>query len=121
VVEDQEPMLEVILESLERLTTVEVIGLQNSKQAASLLSAPEHGFDLLLTNLNMPHLSGIKLIELAVSLTPKVPVMVLTGYPSGNTAQRCRELGACAYLTKPFDPHKLILRVQEVLLTRRGP
>ena len=60
-------------------------------------------FDLLISDKNLPGLSGLDLAQRARSRWPQVKVMLMTGYPSLITAQQSVELGLVDYLVKPFD------------------
>ncbi len=73
--------------------------------------------DLVLLDVNMPGKSGLEVLA-EVQADPrlrKVPVIVLTAAGQRTTAQRAAELGARAFLTKPFSPKKLARRVAAML------
>lgn len=60
-------------------------------------------FDLIVTDKNLPGLSGLDLAQQARALNPNSKVILMTGYPSLVTAQQGLELGLIDYLLKPFD------------------
>ena len=73
--------------------------------------------DLVLLDVNMPGKSGLEVLA-EVQADPRlrtVPVIVLTAAGQRTTAQRAAELGARAFLTKPFSPKKLARRVAAML------
>lgn len=113
VVDDEEAMLEVYQDTLARLG-VEVVAKRDPREAAALFEKNGH-FDLVLLDLRMPHLNGLTLLERIRAGHPTVPVFVITGYPSKESAERCRQLGAQHYIRKPFDPEDLLRRVRRVL------
>ncbi len=71
--------------------------------------------DLLITDIQMPEVDGLKLIKFADEHYPKMPKLVITGYPSVDGALEVIKLGATDYLTKPFTKEELKLAVQKSL------
>ena len=71
--------------------------------------------DLLITDLRMPGLHGLDLIERVKALYPDLPVVVLTGYASLDSAVSAIKQGASDYVAKPFAPEDLLLRVERAL------
>lgn len=76
-------------------------------EASTAEEALEHlahqPFDLIVTDKNLPGLSGLDLAQQARKLNPASKVILMTGYPSVVTAQQAAELGVIDYLLKPFD------------------
>ena len=66
------------------------------------------GTTCLITDVQMPGLSGLELQEALHSLGNQTPVIVITGYPNEKHRTRALENGAVGYLSKPFDEQKLI-------------
>lgn len=118
VVEDEEAMLEVYQDTLARLG-VQVVAMSDPRRVLGLFEGNGH-FDLILLDLRMPHLDGITLLERLRQAHPAAPVIVVTGYPSRETAARCRELGVLHYIRKPFDPEDLLRRVSKVIAGPSG-
>jgi CheY-like chemotaxis protein len=58
---------------------------------------------LILTDINMPGMSGLELLPKAKAARPDVPVIMITAYGDADTERRAREGGAAALLTKPID------------------
>lgn len=106
-------MLEVCVETLERLPGVVVVAERDPRRAADRLQ--QEAFDLLISNIQMPRLNGVSLLKQAKAAIPEMPVLMVTGYPMAETAQQCRDLGAAGYLTKPFVPDDLIAAVRVAL------
>lgn len=106
VVDDEPGMLEVLSETLSRQDDLEVMPELYSTVALQRLR--DEPFDLLITNLKMARVSGLKLLRLCHDERPELPVLVVTGYPEARSAAECRRLGAVAYLTKPFLPEELV-------------
>ena len=59
-------------------------------------------FDLIITDKNLPGISGLEVLRLARGQNPKLQAVVITGFPTPETKTSARELGAFAYVTKPF-------------------
>jgi excisionase family DNA binding protein len=59
-------------------------------------------FDLLITDLKMPHMDGLTLIRMARQLRPDLRVVIITGVPSEASAIEAINLGVSGYLPKPF-------------------
>jgi len=77
------------------------------------------GFGLIITDLVMPGLDGIEVLEQARRHDPDVEVIVLTGYGGRETAIEAMKKGAYDYLQKPTDPDELYLTVRKALERRR--
>jgi DNA-binding NtrC family response regulator len=78
---------------------------------AALSAIEEQEFDVVLSDVRMPHTSGIELVRSLVRLRPDVPVVLMTGFASVDSAVEAMRAGALDYITKPFklDALKLIL------------
>jgi DNA-binding NtrC family response regulator len=71
--------------------------------------------DLVLTDLRMPELDGLTLIQHVKSVQADLPVIVLTGYASIDSAVEAMRRGATDYLSKPFASEELLLRIERAL------
>ena len=65
--------------------------------------AAEESLILILSDINMPGMSGLELLPKAKALRPDVPVIMITAYGDDNTRRKAFEGGAEALLTKPID------------------
>ena len=74
-------------------------------------------FDLVITDLNMPNMNGLEMIEAVRRLPPQagLPIIFLTTESDGGVKARAKAAGATGWLTKPFDPEQLIKIVRKVL------
>ena len=90
-------------------------------EAVDGLDALEHaskrGFDLVLTDQNMPHLDGIGLTKKlrGTENFKSTPILILTTESSDQMKQAGRAAGATGWLVKPFDPGKLIEVIKKVV------
>ncbi|MFQ5903638.1 MAG: sigma-54-dependent transcriptional regulator, partial [Candidatus Binatia bacterium] len=71
--------------------------------------------DLIVTDLVMPKLDGIDILEQIKDRHPEIAVIVLTGYATVDSAVMAMKKGASDYLSKPFSPDELLLRVHKAL------
>jgi DNA-binding NtrC family response regulator len=71
--------------------------------------------DLAILDIKLKKLSGVEVLEEAKKISPEIKIIMLTGYPTIETAQRCLQLGADEYLVKPIDKHELEEKVAKVL------
>lgn len=78
----------------------------------------QHDFDLIITDLKMPGMSGIEVLKSVRTLQPDIPVILITGYASVDTAVEAMKNGAADYITKPFTPDLLLEKVRNALSQR---
>ncbi|MHB8519655.1 MAG: sigma-54-dependent transcriptional regulator [Limisphaerales bacterium] len=117
VVDDEEGMLEVCADTLQKLPDTEVLLENHSNRAAERLAT--ESFDLLIADIRMPHLSGVELLRLAREHDADLPVLMLTAYPTVETAVECMKLGAADYLVKPFQPEDLLANARRLLESKQ--
>ena len=67
----------------------------------------EEGYDLVITDLMMPGISGLDLLKTLRQTRPEVNVIMVTGYPTIKTAVQAIKIGAFDYIPKPFTPDQL--------------
>jgi len=72
-------------------------------------------FDLVITDLMMPGMNGIELLEALQEKGIEVPILMITGYPTIRTAMEAMRLGAMDYLAKPFTRKELLSPVKRAL------
>jgi len=112
VIEDDAPLCWL----LERILRgkYEVIVMNNGLEAWSWLS-DGNSCDLIISDVKMPSLDGVELLEnLSHSgLFRNIPVIMLSGLE--DSRKQCLELGAFAYLVKPFEPQKFLIEVNRAL------
>jgi DNA-binding NtrC family response regulator len=74
-----------------------------------------HGADLVITDLRMPGMSGLSVLETLRRDAPDVPVIVITAYGSADTAREALQQGAYDFISKPFDLETIELVVRRAL------
>lgn len=82
----------------------------------------DHAFDLIITDLNIPKMDGLELIQKVRQGThrPFVPILMLTTEANTQQKERGRAVGATGWIVKPFNPDKLIEIVQKVCNVSKG-
>lgn len=112
VVDDEHLTLKIISDILE-IEGYEV------KTATTYGNALQHikssSFHVVITDIRMPEKSGIDLLEDIRSVNPELPVILMTGFASINTAIEAVKGGAYDYLTKPLDYNKLKCTIQHAV------
>jgi len=111
-VDDEPDMVETVEQILSN-ADYEVHVATESPKAFDIV-AKEHP-DLIITDLVMPELDGINFLERVKAHYPHIPVILLTGYATVDTAVEAMKKGASDYLSKPFHAEELLLRVEKCL------
>ncbi|MEO1512058.1 MAG: response regulator, partial [Planctomycetota bacterium] len=112
VVDDKDMMRDSVCETLRR-AGFEVRGVGDG--ASALESAGRQRPDAVVTDLKMPGMTGIELVEKLQRLDPDLPVIVMTAFGTIETAVRAMRLGAFDYVTKPFEGDELIISLKRGL------
>ncbi len=115
LVEDSPTMRQLIVFALKRLPQIEIIEASDGVDALKRL--PGQKVDLLLTDINMPIMDGLKLISLMKSnpLYKDIPVVIITTEGGHEDREKGLALGARAYIPKPIQTTKLLRVVKEIL------
>ena len=88
----------------------------SGERALALVAAQD--FDVLLTDLNMPGISGVELCRRFANSRPDIPVVVITAFGSLETAVEAIRAGAYDFITKPIDIDPLIIAIERALRHR---
>jgi DNA-binding NtrC family response regulator len=87
--------------------------------AEAMQRVEKESWDLVITDLRMPGMSGLELIAGLKNYDPRIAVLAITAYGSIETAVQAIRAGAADYITKPFEPDALLLAVDKCLHERR--
>ena len=74
-----------------------------------------HDTSCLITDVQMPGLSGIDLQDRLIARGHRIPIIFITAYPDENVRARAMKAGALAFLSKPINPHHLIDHLEKAL------
>ncbi|MFZ5445371.1 MAG: response regulator [Myxococcota bacterium] len=66
------------------------------------------GFDLLITDKNLPGIDGLEVLRRARDMQPQMQAILITGFPTAETKNHADELGVFSYVTKPFGVHDIL-------------
>ena len=119
VVDDEPANTALLLGLLKRWKYTNVVAMTDPTLVVGAFSGPVP--DLLLLDVNMPKLSGFDVMRLIAPWTHgamRVPVLILTADVTSETKHEALALGARDFLTKPFDPEEVRLRVSNLLELR---
>ena len=100
-------------------TNSDVVIMNDGLAAWNWLSEGNHP-DLIISDLKMPSLDGLQLLQhlSAESSFKEIPVIMLSGFEDPAKRRECMNLGAYAYMVKPFEPPMLIETVEQALATK---
>ena len=116
LVVDDEPSMRQMLAIVLKREGYDVSLAENGRMAVAAL---ERGpFDLLISDIKMPDMSGVEVLRAAKQIDPDILGIMITAFASTETAIEAMRLGACDYLSKPFDIDLLKMKVREKVENR---
>jgi PAS domain S-box-containing protein len=113
-VDDEETLTKVAVEMLKGLG-YDALGTTNPLEALDLFKGQPDGFDLVVTDMTMPDLTGDQLAEAMLQYRPDMPVVICTGFSKFMTPERASALGIRALLMKPVTVEKLSRTIRDIL------
>jgi len=113
LVVDDEPNMLALFQKVLGKEGYEVVAVSSGEEAIGKLEA--EWFDLLISDLKMPGLSGSELLKKARSVSPTLPCILLTAYGTIDSAVSAMKGGAFDYLTKPINNDEILLTVKRAL------
>ncbi|MFC1589013.1 HD domain-containing phosphohydrolase [Pseudomonadota bacterium] len=115
VVDDEPSNVKLLERMLESRGFAHVLSTQDPRQVLDLVK--ENDVDLILLDINMPHMDGYQVMEQLQAEIPgdTPPILVLTAQHAQDFRQRALDNGARDYVTKPFDANELFSRVKNLL------
>ncbi len=115
VVDDEENIREVLSNYLESMN-YEVDTAEDGQDALNKFS--KGNFDLIISDLLMPNIDGLELLKRIRNIDKEVIFLMITGYPSIETAVDAIKKGAYDYITKPFHMEDVKLRIERAFEKR---
>lgn len=110
VVDDEEGIRSVLTDFLTGLN-FNVIEAVNGKEALDLFKRER--VDLVISDIKMPVMSGLDLLKWIKSISPKTPVLIITGYKPTKAQEDAMNTKADGYLIKPFELERLKLTIKQ--------
>jgi DNA-binding NtrC family response regulator len=116
IVDDEEVVRLSHLRSLQG-ADCNALAAEDGTQAITVME--QQPFDVVLLDLRMPGLSGMEVLKTIKHRWPDSEVIVITGYPSIESAKEAVRLGAFNYLTKPLGPDEVIKAANDAVIQKR--
>ena len=113
VIDDEKDMLLLLSRIITEEGAYQVVTESDPLRAMALFK--EQPFDLVLTDLKMPKMNGIEVLEQVKRTSPDVSVIILTAFATIDNAVAAVHKGAYDYLTKPFQRERLLLTIEKVM------
>ena len=113
VIDDEVDMLSLIRLILTEKTDYEIITTNNPLEVSNLLN--EKKFDVVVTDLKMPIMDGMDVVDAIRKQDALVPIIIITAYGSVESAEEAVKKGAFDYITKPFRQEQLLISLKRAL------
>jgi CheY-like chemotaxis protein len=114
LVDDEPAIVRLLARMLDQLG-YSVTACDNSPEAWRIFRQRPQDFDLLITDLTMPRMTGVELARRILEVRPELPVLICTGFGQAVSAEQARQLGVAGYLLKPISRSDLAHEVQRQL------
>lgn len=117
LVDDDPVLLQVLPETLTlKLYRIVVETSPSSVEALDLIKRT--AYDVIVSDLKLPGLDGLELLDRIHQIRPGTPVLLMTGHGSGDIGSEALRRGAFAFLQKPLDREELVARMKRALMNR---
>ncbi len=117
-VDDEKSTVLISTEILESLG-YRVTGKTDSQEALSLFREKPDEFDVVITDMTMPKITGIKLAGEMIGIRPDIPVILCTGFSEGIDEETVKRKGIREFLMKPVAPVKIARAIHNILKEKR--
>ena len=113
IIDDEPDMLKLLSMIIREKSAYEVTTTNNPVEAIEL--AKKGGFDLVISDLKMPGLDGIEVIEAVKRLDEDTPVVIITAYGTVESASEAMLKGGFDFITKPFRKEQILFTIDKAL------
>jgi len=113
-IDDEPSIVKMARQMLERLG-YEVETQMNSMEALALFRSKPDQFDLVITDMTMPLMTGDKLVKEILNTRPDIPILLCTGFSENIDEKIAKAMGPVDYIEKPLDKHDFAFTVRKVL------
>ncbi|MFH1981344.1 MAG: PAS domain S-box protein [Pseudomonadota bacterium] len=114
LVDDEAPIINLVTQMLERLG-YRVTARTSSSDALDLFRSDPRAFDLVITDMTMPHMTGDRLARELLSLKPDIPIIICTGFSERISQTLALALGIKGFLLKPVVKSEMAKTIRQVL------
>jgi CheY-like chemotaxis protein len=118
LVDDDPSIVRLITQMLKR-SGYEVIAKTSSSSALKALKETPEPFDLVISDMTMPEMSGEQLAQEIKQIRPGIPVVLCTGHSNRMDENRAKELGIEAFIKKPFSRKDITKTISKVLYKKQ--
>ncbi len=112
IIEDDVAMGQLIVELLKEEGLFSIF-TEDGREAIRVLKT--QNIDIVITDLKMPYIDGIGVLERAKEIHPEIIVILITGYGTIESAIEAMKKGAFDYITKPFEPENLLMVIKRAV------
>jgi DNA-binding NtrC family response regulator len=113
LVVDDEPAMVKVLSGFLAQEKIPHVAAPNGEAALRVLHAEDVG--VVVTDLKMPGMDGLQLLEHALHIDPSLQVILITAHGTAEVGQRAWEMGAAGYVRKPFDRDEILFEIRRAL------
>ncbi len=121
VVDDEPAIRRIVGDILRKRLPVTVETAADGAAALEAATAAEPPFDLVITDMQMPGMTGLELLEALLARWPALPVVVLTAHRNDANVLRTLEKGAADFVVKPIEVEAFVGQIRHVLDARQAP
>ncbi|HNQ44138.1 MAG TPA: response regulator, partial [Candidatus Cloacimonadota bacterium] len=111
VIDDDKAMLDCIRLSMDAFTEYRITTCNNPLEALAMLEDTE--FSTIITDIDMPQISGLDVLKTVSENYPNIPVILITGSSEPETMRKAIHLGVYEFLKKPFEISDLLVTVKQ--------
>lgn len=113
IVDDEPDMLKLLSMILKEKTPYDVTVTNNPIEALEL--AKNKNFDIVITDLKMPGLDGLKLLEEIKKKDEDIPIIIITAYGTIDAATEAIQKGGFDFITKPFKKEQILFTIEKAI------
>jgi PAS domain S-box-containing protein len=114
LVDDEEAIVETVKQMLDRLGYI-VVPRTSSIEALETFRKDPDGFDLVITDLTMPRMTGAEFTKELMRLRPDIPIILCTGYSELMGEEEAKAMGIREFFKKPIRSQKMLEKIRSVL------
>jgi two-component system, chemotaxis family, chemotaxis protein CheY len=115
LVEDEAFAQRLAVSVLNQIGVKTVVVAKSGTEALTVLGQPTSKFDLIISDWQMPEMTGLNLLKKVRETWPEMPFIMLTGKTSGDFVLAAKDHGVNGYVAKPFAPAQLTAKIASVM------
>jgi len=115
LVDDNESVRTLTRQMLRRMAVTIIREANDGSSALEIFRATPMSFDLIICDWNLPVVSGVEVCKQVRAERPDLPFLLVTGRSDPNSVVVAKETGVSAYITKPFSPQELNVKIAAIV------